>query len=281
MDLDVVNTPESMFESSHISGANEASCTEGRHHCLFSDLHEYSRVSGRAIGQAAEALNDAKSALGIEQKARLIQMILECRPLPVNEQSIPQLSSGSCSLKELFHEINEMKALFQSHSFQHRKLLIEIAKEFQVQLDIVTKKNEKERALKRAQSSKQAKQRAKQTTRGKSFDEPAGKGARRAELQQSLNTHAQPGQNKEVHRETAESEVIRRATGLVTRSPKSTPYWKYVKEGRVLQKLEKGVDCDILRYLPGSTIRPDETVIRFQNARRCFNVLRQNIEPIQ
>ncbi|KAK1656866.1 hypothetical protein BDP55DRAFT_687689 [Colletotrichum godetiae] len=271
-DFDALDSPQSIAASSHLDSSKQVPCTGGRHHCLFSDLQEFYNSSGCNLGQLTDALIDTESALKIEHKARLVQMIMECRPLPEDEHSSAQLSSGSCSLKELFHEINEMKSLFQLHSFQHRSLLIETAKEFEVQLERVREKQRNKRSLAKARWKKQSKEASSQ--------QPS-KVSKKKKLQREPETLVQQGQHERGSRETAESKVIRRATGIITDKPMDTPYYKYVKEGRILQNLERDIGCGILRCLPGAVIRPDETVLRFRNARKCFNLLRQNIDPIQ
>ncbi|KAK2756587.1 hypothetical protein CKAH01_17167 [Colletotrichum kahawae] len=260
MDFDVVDSPQSTVVSSYLSGTTE--------------------TSGRDFGQLDMALNDTGSPLRTEEKARLIQMIMECNPLSESELSMPQPARASHSLKELFAEIDEIKVLFQSHGYQHRRLLVETAKEFEVQLAIETMEQKKKRAASNAQFSSRAKQ-ARSKQKSLESNEKAGKGVKEDNLQRKPKEPVQQGQHNPDSPRTAISMVIWKATGLRTRKPLRTRYWKYVEEGRILQKIEKILGGDILRCLPGAVVRPDETVVKFQNARKCFNVLRQNIFPIQ
>lgn len=224
IDLNYVNIPQSMLtSSSYINTTNKTRCARGRHHYLFSDLQEYSRASSHNISQLAEGLNDAESGLKIEQKAHLIQMIFKYQPLSENKQTISQLSSSSYSLKELFNEIIELKALFQSHSFRHRRLLIETAKEFEVQLNIIRKENEANRTLKRVQSSKRAKQ-AKSKQPRINLNKPSSKEFREDKLPREHEISIHQGQQRQRIHERAVSTVIQRAIRFSLEKPLETIY---------------------------------------------------------
>ena len=209
-------------------------CTSDGHHCVLLDLGKCDQG-----GELARALNDGD--LGLEAKARILQMIMQCK-LPSFEIADARTKETN-SVQGLVTALKGIRRRAQKCTFEERIALVLLARKYQAFLVEAQAYMARERKIRTRQF------------KNKEALEPK---------KRKLAT-------------TVALEHLTKQQRLVDAGELKA----FVQEGNSLLYIGSVLGFSSIATFPGTVVRPHEFVLSFATAKSCFKTLSRPIDPTE